>query len=375
MASMPPPAFVPFALEEWQSRHERSVEHQLADSGVQPLTLRELVDLGADLDGLLDLELHYPEVNGTLRLRRRIADLHPGREPEGVLVTVGAAEANAIAVETLTGPGDEVVAMTPSYPQVEGLARNRGCLVRTFPLDPERGWRPDLDWLAAAVTPATRLVAVCNPNNPTGAVLTEDEMAAIVEIVERAGAWLLADEVYVGMELAGGAETRSFVGRSERVVGVGSTSKAYGLSGLRLGWLVGPEEVVEALWRRHEYATIAASALSMALAETALAPAVRARLLARNRALVRRGFDVLAGWVAAEPGRLSMVPPEAAPFGLVRLHTGEGSMALADRLRREAGVLVAPGACFGLDDHVRINSAMRPDRLMPALERISACLG
>src|SRR5207302_7421820 len=137
-------------------------------------------------------------------------------------------------------------------------------------------------------------------------VLTEDEMAAIVEIVERAGAWLLADEVYVGMELAGGAETRSFVGRSERVVGVGSTSKAYGLSGLRLGWLVGPEEVVEALWRRHEYATIAASALSMALAETALAPAVRARLLARNRALVRRGFDVLAGWVAAEPGRLSM---------------------------------------------------------------------
>ena len=227
MASMPPPAFVPFALEEWQSRHERSVEHQLDDSGVQPLTLRELVDRGADLDGLLDLELHYPEVNGTLRLRRRIADLHPGREPEGVLVTVGAAEANAIAVETLTGPGDEVVAMTPSYPQVEGLARNRGCLVRTFPLDPERGWRPDLDWLAAAVTPATRLVAVCNPNNPTGAVLTEDEMAAIVEIVERAGAWLLADEVYVGMELAGGAETRSFVGRSERVVGVGSTSKAY----------------------------------------------------------------------------------------------------------------------------------------------------
>jgi aspartate/methionine/tyrosine aminotransferase len=375
MASMPAPAFTAFALEGWQSRHERSVEHQLADSGVQPVRLRELVDLGADLDSLLDLELHYPEVNGTLRLRQRIAGLYPGCEPGRVLVTVGAAEANAIALETLTAPGDEVVVMVPSYPQVEGLARNRGCRVRTFPLDPEHGWRPDLDQLGTVVTPATRLVVVCNPNNPTGAVLTEDEMAAIVGMVERAGAWLLADEVYVGTERAAGAEMPSFVGRSERIVGVGSTSKAYGLSGLRLGWLVGPQEVVEALWRRHEYATIAASTLSMALAETALAPTVRPRLLARTRGLVRRGFDVLTAWVEAERGRLSMVPPEAAPFGFVRLHTGESSMVLADRLRREAGVLVAPGACFGFDDHVRINSAMRPDWLAQALERISARLG
>jgi aspartate/methionine/tyrosine aminotransferase len=374
MASMPPPAFTAFALEEWQSRHERSVEHPLADSGVQPVSLRELVDLGANLDSLLDLELHYPEVNGTLRLRQRIADLYPDCEPGRVLVTVGAAEANAIAVETLAAPGDEVVVMVPSYPQVEGLAHNRGCRVRTFPLDPEHGWRPDLDRLAAVVTPATCLVAVCNPNNPTGAVLTEDEMAAIVGMVERAGAWLLADEVYAGTERAAEAEMPSFVGRSERVIGVGSTSKAYGLSGLRLGWLVGPQEVIEALWRRHEYATIAASTLSMALAETALAPTVRPRLLARTRGLVRRGFDVLTAWVEAERGRLSMVPPEAGSFGFVRLHTGESSMALADRLRQEAGVLVAPGACFGFDDHLRINSGIRPDRLAQALERISARL-
>lgn len=368
---MTPPAFQPFALEEWQSRHEQDVEFPLADSGVAPVRLRELVELGADLDALLDLPLHYPEVNGTLALRQRIAALYPGQTPANVLVTVGAAEANAIVVATLTNPGDEVIAMTPSYPQVEGIARNRGCRVRTFGLDPDDGWRPDLAALDAQSTSATRLIAVCNPNNPTGRVLDASEMTAIAAAASRTGAWLLADEVYAGTERTTDAETPTFVGRAERVIAVNSLSKAYGLSGLRLGWVVAPEDVIEALWRRHEYLTIATSALSMALAEAALAPGVRARLLARSRALVRRGADVLTAWVAAERGRLSMVEPAAAAFGFVRVHTGEGSLALADRLRREASVLLAPGAVFGLDDHLRIAHALYPDRLAEALERIS----
>jgi aspartate/methionine/tyrosine aminotransferase len=363
--------FQPFALEEWQSRHEQGVTFQLADSGVAPVRLRELVALGADLDRLLDLPLHYPEVNGTLALRRTIAGLYPGRTPDEVLVTVGAAEANAIVAATLAGSGDEVVVMTPSYPQVEGLSRNLGCSVRAFGLDPDQGWRPDLDRLEALVTPATRLVAICDPNNPTGRVLTGEERRRIAEIAARAGAWLLVDEVYAGTERSPAA---SAAPPHERTIAVNSTSKAYGLSGLRLGWIVAPADLVEALWRRHEYATIAASALSMAVAEFALSPAARPKLLERTRALIDRGARVLEGWVAAHPGRLSMVPPQAAAFGFVRTHTGEPSMALADRLRREADVLVAPGACFGFDDHLRICHAMAPDRLPEALERISSRL-
>jgi aspartate/methionine/tyrosine aminotransferase len=368
---MTPPSFQPFALEEWQSRYEQQVEFQLADSGVEPVRLRDLVELGVDLEAMLDLPLHYPEVNGTLPLRERIASLYTGKTAVNVLVTVGAAEANAIAVATLADPGHHVVVMTPSYPQVEGLARNRGCRVDAFRLDPDDSWRPDLDGLAALVTPATRLIAICNPNNPTGRVLDADEMARIVGIADGCGAWLLTDEVYAGTERSGEAETPSFVGRYERTVAVNSTSKAYGLSGLRLGWIVAPEDVVEALWRRHEYVTIATSALSMALAEAALAPPLRSRLLARTRALVRRGSDVLAAWVAADPERLSMVRPDAGAFGFVRTHTGEGSMALAERLRRDAGVLVAPGVVFGFDDHLRIAHAVRPGRLPEALQRIA----
>jgi aspartate/methionine/tyrosine aminotransferase len=366
-----PAAFQPFALEEWQSRHEQGVEFPLADSGVEPVRLRDLVELGADLDALLDLPLHYPEVNGTAALRRLIADLYPGMTPAGVLVTVGAAEANAIVLETLAGPGDEVVAMVPSYPQVEGSARNRGCLVRTFRLDPDDGWRPDLDELEARVTPATRLIAICSPNNPTGRILTGSEMDRVADIARRAGAWLLADEVYAGTERFTDEPTPTVIGRYERAIAINSTSKAYGLPGLRLGWVVAPEDLTEALRRRHEYATIATSALSMALGEIALRPDVRARLLARARALIESGARILTDWVASERDRLSIVPPAAAAFGFVRVHTGEGSLALADRLRDQAGVLVAPGACFGFDDHLRICHALDPDRLPEALERIS----
>ncbi|HYW26556.1 MAG TPA: aminotransferase class I/II-fold pyridoxal phosphate-dependent enzyme [Terriglobales bacterium] len=365
------PGFQAFALEEWQSRYEQGVEFQLADSGVQPVRLRDLVELGADLDALLDLPLHYPEVNGTAALRGRIADLYPGQTPANVLVTVGAAEANALVVATLAGAGDEVVAMVPSYPQVEGIARNRGCRVRTFGLDPDNGWRPDLDELEALVTASTRLIAICSPNNPTGRVLDDAEMRRVVDLARRADAWLLSDEVYAGTERWTETPAPSLVGRYERVIAVNSTSKAYGLSGLRLGWVVAPQDVVDALWRRHEYVTIATSALSMALAEVALRPAVRSRLLARSRALTRRGAELLEDWVAGVGNRLSLVPPAATSFGFVRVHTGEGSLALAHRLRREAGVLVAPGACFGRDDHLRICHAMSPDRLPDALQRIS----
>jgi aspartate/methionine/tyrosine aminotransferase len=365
------PDFHPFALEEWQSRHEQEVAYNLADSGVRPVRLRELVGHGLELDRLLELDLHYPMVNGTSRLRERIAALHPGAEPDQVLVTVGAAEANAIAVETLLRPGEVAVAMTPSYAQIEGLARNRGCHVEPFPLDPVRGWRPDLDRLETALKRGARLVAVCHPNNPTAQLLSKEEIDAIVGLAERAGAWLVADEVYGGSELDG-VPAASFWGRSDRVLVVGSLSKAYGLSGLRLGWIVAPPGLVQPLWRRHEYLTIAAAALSMAVAEQALEPAIREWLLERNRSVARRGWQVLSEWLARRP-ELSAVPPRATGFAFIQVRTGECSPALEQRLRT-AGVLVAPGICFGIPDHFRLCHAMDPEHLPQALELVARVL-
>ena len=164
---------------------------------------------------------------------------------------------NYISIQTLAGPGDEIVVMTPNYMLVWGTAQNFGAQVKSLPLREDQGWALDLDALNTVVTERTKLIAVCNPNNPTGYILTEAEMDAIVAAAERVGAWLLADEVYSGAEQKTDTETPSFWGRYDKVLALNSLSKAYGLPGLRIGWVVGPVEMVEALWRRHEYTTIA----------------------------------------------------------------------------------------------------------------------
>jgi aspartate/methionine/tyrosine aminotransferase len=367
-------SFTPFALEEFMSRFEQDVDYNLTESGVHPVTLGELLDLaGTDPSALLGIDLNYPHVNGIPALRERIADLY-GATPDEVLVTVGAIEANYAATRALVGPRDAIAVMIPNYLQIWGVARNHRADLRTFTLDPGRDWALDLDGLRAAAEPGARLIAVCNPNNPTGRTMTAEEMDAVAEAADRSGAWILADEVYRGAERVEDAETPSFWGRHERVIAVGSMSKAYGLPGLRIGWAVAPADVVEQMWRHHEYTTISASMLANHLAVLALAPDVRARLLERTRSYIRRGYPVLAAWMEEHPGLLSGRPPDAAAIAFVRYGLDIGSEELAERIRREHGVLVVPGAHFGVERHLRISFGLPPDYLTSALDRVGDLL-
>ena len=368
--------FRPFALEEWQSRWEQTVRWNIADSGVQPVILSEL--LGDDPDALarlLAMDLHYPPVNGTPLLRERIAALYPNVDPGQVLVTVGAAEANSIATATLTQPGDHVIVLEPGYRQVAGIAANIGCEVEAFHLVEERGWRPDLDELAAKLRPDTRLIAVSNPNNPTGAILTPEEVTEITRLAATVGAWVLADEVYRGTEVAGDAETPTFAGQYDphRLVLTNSLSKAYGLSGLRVGWVIANEETVQAMWRRHEYATIATSNVSMALAELAVEPGIRSRLFARNRTLIREGLARLNAWVDSTDGLVTLTPPEATALAFIRYHLDLPSLEVAHALR-EDGVLVGVGADFGEEYHLRVTHGLSAEIMDAALARMGETL-
>ena len=230
--------FTPFAMERMMSRFEQDVEYNLSESGAHPVTLGQLLAGDTQQDAvnqLLATELTYPYVNGIPELREHIAALYNGATAENVLVTIGAAEANYITTRTLLSPGDEIVIMLPNYMQVWGIARNHGMAIKAFHLREENGWAPDLDELREAVTADTKLIAVCNPDNPTGAILTESEMETIVTAAARVGAWILADEVYSGAERLTEDRTPSFYGRYDRVIATGSLSKAYGLPGLRIG--------------------------------------------------------------------------------------------------------------------------------------------
>lgn len=349
-------SFKVFDLEYIQSKWEQIVDFNLTESGVHPITTADLLAHDPDkINQLLNTEVNYPHVNGTPELRANIARLYEGADGEkNVLVTVGAAEANFIIVQTLLEAGDEMATITPTYKQVWGLAENAGHRVRPFRLRPEHGWALDIDELNAQVNDNTKIIAIVNPNNPTGYIMSEAEMDAVVAAADRVGAWILADEVYRGAERIQEEETPSFYGRYDKVLALGSMSKAYGLPGLRVGWIVGPPDTIEDIWRRHEYTTITATMLSNQLAAHALSPEVRPRIIQRTRDYIRKGYPILEGWMEEQEGLFSYTPPMASAITFVRYHLDINSTELMEALCREASVFVGAGDSFGMDNHLRI---------------------
>ena len=361
----------PFTMERWQSTWEHRVRFNLSESGVHPLSLRELLELaGIDGDPLGEVRLGYGQSNGSDELRERIAALYPGATEANVLVTVGGAEANLACFWHLMEPGEAAAVMLPNYMQVPGLIESFRARPLPFRLLEEDGWRPDLGALERALAEGARFVLVTNPNNPTGRVLPASDVDRIVALAERHDAWILADEVYRGAEVEG-EETPSFWGRTERVLVTHSLSKAYGLPGLRLGWVVGPEDAVADLWSRTDYTTISPATMSDRLAAWALEPATRSRILARTREIVRRNLQALTDWMEERTELFSYTPPEAGAICWVRYHAPVGSTELAEKLRVEKDVLVVPGDHFGVDDHLRIGFGPPEDELMEALSRIA----
>ncbi len=364
--------FEPFVMERMMSKFENTVEFNLSESGVHPMTLGELIEMGGrSVDALLATEIDYPQANGAIPLRENIARLYDGATADNVLVTVGAAEANYLTIHTLIEAGDEVVIMRPNYMQIWGVAHNRGARIKDFHLREENDWAPDLAELEEVVSDDTKLIAVCNPNNPTGRIMTAAEMDAIVTAATRVGAWILADEVYAGAEREREEETPSFYARYNKVIASGSMSKAYGLPGLRLGWAVGPAQTLDDMWARHEYTTISTTALSNKLAALALSPEVRPQIIERTRGFIRRGYPVLKEWAENQDGKLRVFPSDAAAIAFARYDLELNSTELVERLRDELSVLVVPGDHFGIDKCLRISFGLPQDYLKGGLERIS----
>lgn len=361
--------YAPFQMERWQSTYEHRVRFNLSESGVHPLTVRELLELaGSDLS-VGDVRLGYAQSNGSDELRALIAADYPGATDTSVLVTVGGAEANFASFWHLFETAGKAAVVVPTYGQVPGLVSSFGGDLKPVRLLEEEGWQPDLDALADALADGARFVLVTNPNNPTGAVLTTASMDGIVELTERHDAWILADEVYQGAEL-GASRTPSFWGRHDRVLVTNSLSKAYGLPGLRLGWIVGPEDHIAALWGRTDYSTICPASLSDALACVALDPTTRARIRERTHGIVRKNLALLEEWMQAQEGRFRYRPPDAGAICFAHYDAPVNSSEFAEKLRVEKDVLVVPGDHFGTDEFVRIGFGNPAGELLEALERV-----
>ena len=368
--------FHPFAVEQFLSESEHGVVFNFSESGVHPLSFSELFALTQiDTEALFATLVDYPQVNGLEVLRERIAAMYPGADAGNVLVTVGATEANTLVAATLLEANDNVVRFRPTYEQLSGNACNLGFEVRQVDLVEEDNWSIDETQLNALTDDQTRLIHVVNPNNPTGSILSDADRRQIVECAQTHNAWIVADEVYIGTERNTDTPTRSMWGESDKVIIINSMSKAYGLPGLRLGWLVAPHQVMDSLWRRHEYASIATSMFSMKVAQAALSPASHARLTERARGLIRRGFDTLTAALEVHPGVFSVVPPQASAMSFVKFDLPVSSDELAARLLKEEDVLVIPGSKFGLEGHLRFSSALPGAHLTEGLNRFNRLVG
>ncbi len=360
----------PFVMERWQSTYEHHVRFNLSESGVHPLSVTELLSLADLPPDTLDVRLGYGQSNGSDELRDLIADLYTGATEASVLVTTGGAEANFTAFWELMEPGALVAVMLPNYMQIPGLLETFGARIHPFHLVEENGWQPDLNELEQGLRDGARFILVTNPNNPTGAILDDDSMSAIVALADRHGAWILADEVYRGAELSG-PETPSFWGLHDRVLVTNSLSKAYGLPGLRIGWVVGPAEMTEALWGRTDYTTITPASISDVLARVALRPDTRREILTRTRRILTDNMAILESWLDAQEGMFSYRSPDAGAICYTRYRPSINSTRFAETLRTEMDLLVVPGDHFGMDHYLRLGFGLPATELEEALERLA----
>jgi len=286
-----------FDLERLQSEWEHRVKYNLSESGVHPLYVRDLLE-ESGMDGLLNLRLGYAQTNGPEPLRERICHLYPGAGIDNVLVTNGTAEANFISTWNLLEAGDEMICMLPNYMQIYGIARSFGTTVNPLNLREDCGWAPDLDQLARTISPRTKLIVICNPNNPTGAVLNEEAMDEVVRLAERVDAWVLADEVYRGAELDR-QRTPTFWGRYEKVLAVAGLSKSFRTARPANRMDRGPKRRSrKQAWAYHDYTTIAAGTINYHLAYLALEPKRRERILNHSQDVLNENLAILQAWIA-----------------------------------------------------------------------------
>ncbi len=354
-----------FELERLQSIWENRVDVNLTESGLHPYSLRELLN-PEEIEEILDLRLGYGWTNGEPALRQAISAHYTSTTPEEILVTSGSAEANFLAMWTLLEPGDEIAVMLPNYMQIWGIARSLGVEARGFRLREELGWAPDLDELRSVVSPRTRLIVVCNPNNPTGAVLSRDAMEEILEIASSVGATVYADEVYKGVELDG-QEGPSFRDLDSSAIVASGLSKALAHPGLRIGWLAGPADFIDAAWHRNDYTTITTSIISEHVAAIILRDR-REEILDRNREMLNRNLEILVDWIRQRPDQFHFVPPKAGGMCFLRYQAEINSTELATELRKEKSLLVLPGDVYGMDRYLRLGIGERSDYLKRGLE-------
>lgn len=346
----------PFRLEHWK---KEKCEIDLAGGDILKLQLKEVMPQLPP-----NINMKYGATNGSETLRAQVADWYRV-EPENILITSGTSEANLLVNLTLLQQGDEYFAEEPRYEQTTGLARMLGVKVKLFHLVEEKGWTPDLKELKEKINRHTKMISLDNPNNPTGAVLTQEEMQSLCEMAERVGAYVHCNNALRGSEADGKtAPTPEFY---EKGIITGSISQL-GATSPRIGWIIADKEIIDRCAVMKDYTTISHCGIGEQIAERLLT--YKTRYLKRNQTIRQANISTWDKWCADNPDIVKCSEPPAGFTVFPRYKNRLGSGKFSERLLKEEGVKVSPGVYFGVERHLRINIGTKGETLADGLERI-----
>jgi aspartate/methionine/tyrosine aminotransferase len=367
-------AYETFALERWMTTWELDVDYDIAESGILPLSLNDLYKLlSPETRDSLERELHemplgYGEARGTIGLRTALANTYARATPDDILVTTGAIEANFLLFNTLLEAGDHVVAVAPAYQQLQSVPRALGAEVDLWSVVQEDGFAYDLNVLESLVRDNTKLIVINSPHNPTGAMMDADQLAEVVRIAERVGAWVLSDEAYRWLAHPGGETLPAPLHDSyDRAISVGTLSKPFGIPGIRIGWFAGNAEIAARAWGIRDYVSLSPAKMSDEIARVVIEE--RDRILPRNAGIIQENLATANSWFAENSDLASWTPPRAGLLAMMRYTAKISSQELADRLAKEARVMLAPGSSFGVENYLRIGIGQHPDLFRAGLDR------
>ncbi len=367
-----PIMFFEFAMERFQSLYENEVDFNLSDSGVHPLAINDLLN-EEEIQHFLNMEIGYGYSQGNPKLRENISAWYRNKNEANILVTNGSAEANFLTAWSLVNPGDEVILMLPNYMQVPGLAKIIGADIKYIYLKEENNWHLDLNELRPLLTNQTKLISICNPSNPTGAVMTDEEMKGLADLAQQFDVYVHSDEVYRGSELDGD-ETKSFNEFYDKTIVSCGLSKSFAHPGLRIGWLVADATLIAELWAHKDYSSICASVLSQEIAKKIMEPETRKQILSRSATMLSSNLQLFQDWLNSHPDLFSFAPPQAGGMAFVGYQMDINSTELAHKLRTEQSVLIVPGDCYGMDKYLRFGIGSPSDYLSQGLNLVSECI-
>ncbi len=363
----------PFAVEEWMNEYEVGAKYNIAETCVDSVSVDELFDLvGEDKNAFLQefcaRRLTYGDIAGAPAFKEGVAGLYHTIKPEEIVTTHGASGASHHVFYSLVSPGDRIVSIMPTYQQLYSIPEAYGAEVAMLHLKQENDYLPDMDELRALVTPETKMICINNPNNPTGALMSREQLLEIVEIARSVDAYVLCDEVY--RHLTQNDEwSESVADLYEKGISLGSMSKVFSLAGLRLGWVATHDKAALASMASHrDYNLISCGLFDEALAAVALRH--RDTLLARNREIIRGNLEILDAWVASEP-HVHYTKPQAGTTALVYYDFDVPSRQLCHNMYHATGAFAVPGDCFEQEHCMRLGYACDRPTLRAGLAAVS----